>query len=70
MNGLERAQLAARLKVAIDEMAGRYGTACITYGMATMTPDIIRAERTRSRRYRALMRLTHALAEVALGGTR
>ncbi|WP_326564576.1 hypothetical protein [Micromonospora peucetia] len=65
MTAADRAGRAARLKLAVDEMASRYGTACMRYGMAVMAPDIIRAERTRSRRYRALMRLTAALADVA-----
>ncbi|MFV2102799.1 hypothetical protein [Micromonospora sp. LOL_024] len=62
---------AARLKFAIDDMAGRYAEACVVRARVQPGTDAHAAACRRTRRqYRALMRLTSALAELAVGGTR
>lgn len=61
----ERAQEAARLRSAIDKQAADYGTTCMRYGMATMAPEIARANQEIARQYEELMGLTAALAQLA-----
>jgi hypothetical protein len=71
MSETERLQLAVRLKLAIDQMAGRYGIGCIEQACARPgSAEHLKACRKTARQYRTLMRLTHAFAELAAGGTR
>lgn len=65
-----RIHQAVRLKSAIDKMAARYGHSQLVKGMAVNHTKRDRAERAAVRQYRALMRLTAALADVALDGAR
>lgn len=59
---------AARLGDAVNRMAGRYGISCMDQMAARTRDEIRKADRAASRQYRALMRLTSALANLA-GGT-
>ncbi|WP_430497843.1 hypothetical protein ACQRWP_23780 [Micromonospora trifolii] len=60
-----------RLQTAVNQMAGRYGMACMAIAYAEVgSNEYTAAHRTAARQYRALMRLTEALTTIALGGTR
>jgi hypothetical protein len=65
----DRIRLALHLERSINNMAGRYGIACMDQANARLgTDEHAAANRKASRQYRALMRLTCALSEL-VGGT-
>ena len=66
----ERIALAIRLQRAIDNMAGRYGITCMELCRTKPGREWAEADRKASRQYRALMRLTAALSNLAIGVTR
>lgn len=69
MSTIDRIRLAVRLQTAIDNMAGRYGIACMDQAYARTPAERAAANRKACRQYRALMRLTTALSNLAIGGT-
>lgn len=70
MTTADRTRLALRLDHAINAMAGRYGIACMDQAYARTPAERYAANRKASRQYLALMRLTTALTELAIGATR
>ena len=61
---------ASELRAAVMAMAGRYATATQEWAFAVADQDLVaqvRAERGCTRRYRALLRLTQSLADLAGG---
>ncbi|MGC5329794.1 hypothetical protein [Micromonospora sp. DT62] len=69
MTAEEHQLLAVRLGVAADSMAARYGLTCMEIAYARPGTDAhALAHRKASRQYRALMRLTAALTNLALTG--
>ena len=61
----DRAERARRLEYSINQMAVRYGIA-VSESLVGPTAGHRRATRARWRRHRALMRLTRALADLAV----
>lgn len=63
---------AVKLRYAVLNMAGRYGEATQQYAYALGDRADVRMLHLRAaqRRYRALMRLTAALSDLAAGGAR
>ena len=63
----ERDAVARRLESAINRMNVRYGSA-VSESLVGRTAGTRRATRARFRRHAALMRLTRALADLAIAG--
>lgn len=61
---------AVSLKTAIDGMARRYGASKLRQGVAVDYAERDQAERAAHRQYTALLRLTAALSDLAMDGTR
>ncbi|KAB1932928.1 hypothetical protein F8271_24995 [Micromonospora sp. ALFpr18c] len=67
----EQALRVLRLQTAVNQMAARYGMACMAIAYAEGGSDEhTAAHRAAARQYRALMRLTETLTRHALGETR
>lgn len=70
MTDTQREMLAVRLDVAVRQMAARYGLSCMDIAHAKAgTVEYWLAHRAADRKYKALMRLTGALVDLA-GGAR